>query len=433
MDKNTKIDTLKERHNDLYIEALDKGLTLLKTEGRKDEIMDLIRDIVTLSANPITIDNYRWLSDVAGKWQSALSSKLNIPMTIKIAKPSRNLFPKLPPGKALTNDEIEYWITRNAEVFGLGRKARIFRDSSKEEEAWDKQMAEVYFISDVLDGKINFASRIAYTSYELIERIWLKDVKLLRAYMTWQKRGGGVDHTCEIDDYLETGNHSREMLVNSGIKALPTEFGEAKAYIEKKYLTDGKIDTKNNHEAWSLVERKAKRIDDTNKLYKEPPERHDSNMNWFNAEHYVKMFYENIIDAVIKDEEEKVLTVLKAFQYSKAKENGWWIINSFEAALAIYFLNPIRIETLWKKAVDKPKPTSSVETEEKVQSWPEEIIVPKECEDKFVATGETIMYNGVMTELIMNTLLEQLNNEEQKKAVKRLFDKSRLIHKETTL
>ena len=78
-------------------------------------------------------------------------------------------------------------------------------------------------------------------------------------------------------------------------------------------------------------------------------------------------------------------------------------------------------------------PTSSVESEEKVQSWPQGIIVPKECEDKFAATNETIMYNGVMTKSIMNAFLTQLNNEEHKKAIKRLYDKSRLIHEETTL
>lgn len=60
MDKNIEIDALKIRHNDLYDEVLNNGLTFLKTEGKKDKVMNLIRDIETLSANPKTIDNYRW-------------------------------------------------------------------------------------------------------------------------------------------------------------------------------------------------------------------------------------------------------------------------------------------------------------------------------------------------------------------------------------
>ena len=242
---------------------------------------------------------------MAVKWQAALSSKLNIPMTIKIAKPSRNLLPKLSPGKALTDNEIEYWVTRNAEVFGLCRKVRIHRDSTKEEDIWDQQMAEIYFVSDVLEGKINFASRISSGSYDRLEGTWLKDVKLLGAYLRWQNRGGGESKTSEEDDFLEAGMHFRKLLTNNGIKARKTEFGEAKAYIEKHYLTNDKVDTEKNNEAYWLIRKKAERINETSKLFKEPPERHSDDMNWFNAEHYVKMFYENIIEAVIKENDEK--------------------------------------------------------------------------------------------------------------------------------
>ena len=60
----------------------------------------------------------------------------------------------------------------------------------------------------------------------------------------------------------------------------------------------------------------------------------------------MKMFYEHIIPAVLQNDEESVLTVLKAFQFSN--ENSYnLIINCFEAALPIYFLNPGIVEKLW--------------------------------------------------------------------------------------
>jgi len=76
----------------------------------------------------------------------------------------------------------------------------------------------------------------------------------------------------------------------------------------------------------------------------------DATANWSKAREYAKLFYENIIPAVKKDDPEKVENVLKAFGFSETQEHHYYsMINCFEVALAIYFLPDKIIRNLWEK------------------------------------------------------------------------------------
>ena len=44
---------------------------------------------------------------------------------------------------------------------------------------------ETFFVSEVLEGSINFASNITSESYWRLEEVWLQQVKTLRAYLLW--------------------------------------------------------------------------------------------------------------------------------------------------------------------------------------------------------------------------------------------------------
>ena len=73
--------------------------------------------------------------------------------------------------------------------------------------------------------------------------------------------------------------------------------------------------------------------------------------NWCNAETYVKMFYENIIPAVLEKNQEnakeKALTVLKSLQFSESTAIRYHVVNCFEVVLAMHFINAQVIKELW--------------------------------------------------------------------------------------
>ena len=70
------------------------------------------------------------------------------------------------------------------------------------------------------------------------------------------------------------------------------------------------------------------------------------------AELYVRLFYDNIVDAVLKGTEQKVMNVLKAFEFSVRPENSFHLINCFEMSIAINFLNKSQVSALWKRIVN---------------------------------------------------------------------------------
>ncbi len=166
----------------------------------------------------------------------------------------------------------------------------------------------------------------------------------------------------------------------------------------------------------------------------------DREHNWILAETYVRMFYENIIPAVVQNDKEKVLRVLKAFQYSKT--SGFLINNCFEVASAIYFLNPETIQSLWVKSKDEPVPESNVESVVPVNSWPEDFTVDEPVNTRLWISKyrNEIDFEGVMLEVERDALLTALKlatsgnpAQEHIDAIEALYKQSRLIHEETTL
>ena len=425
------IDKIKHTHEKLYKKVFEDYLIIKDTSSEESkkyvkQIEDLLGEISGLSDTEISIDDYDWLNDAAMKWQVVFSSILNIPKNVQISPPKHHL-KSLLPKMFFSEEELGKRLTGRAFKFAKDRIKKEDLDtlvrrylSSQDEMDRDRHNAEVSLAAEIIDEEINFAYDIDQESYKHLENIWLKDVKEYKAYFVWKERcGKGIERN-EKDYYYNACKAIREKLVDVDIKVPLSYFYEVKDYLETRYLINEKIDPKRAEE---LIRKKADRIWQTTNG------RFDKEINWHLAEAYVRMLYENIIPAVIEKDECKTLMVLRAFQYSKAPENRYLIINCFETAIAICFLDQDIIQNLWKSKRDLCGFSMVY-----VKDWPEDID-SSICEKRFRfdSKEQQIICEGEMTEEEKNSLIDQLSRDDHKKAVAALFYQSRLDPKEITL
>ena len=258
------------------------------------------------------------------------------PEIVERPLPSQRFPSSLPVTNAFSEKELHSMLTRDAHIFSLLRHMPINIQINTEEAYLDWRQATVQLASNILDGSINFSVRIASPSYFHLEDVWLQEVLRLRTYFLWKRRGE-IDLGLDKIDYQQVCDDLHQKLISYDIKADITQFKEAKLYLEDHYLSNNRLDM-GKESVRLLVARKATRIYETTGM-RNPKE------NWIKAENYAKMFYESIIPAVLDDDPEKVLTILKCLQYNtKAPETDWGVINCFEAVLAIYFLKPKTIQ-----------------------------------------------------------------------------------------
>ncbi len=252
-----------------------------------------------------------------------------------------------PPDYMLTDEEIDNWLRNYAKYFQLIQISRGV-PASQDQMIEARHAAIVHLAGDVLEGRLNFARRISQNSYCLLERVWLREIKIQLAYFNWLERGARYDPGHERDDYLAAIDHIGDLLFNDGIKAHRSEFENARLYIEQLYLTEGKVRLE-KVATTELVKIKAHRILETTLSQ-------NTEESWFHAEEYVKMFYENIIPAVMVDDQKATFKIIESFAFSDAVQNNYQVINCFEMALAIYFLNPKTLYDICKMKGYRPWP-----------------------------------------------------------------------------
>jgi hypothetical protein len=389
------------------------------------------KDIAALqdkAGNASSFEEYRRVSDAIIQWQSIYSSIFSAPKSIPIPPPKKEWKPDLL--SYFTEKEIEDWIRRNAAFLSYANYAN---NGYKAEDLENWHSAEVLFAYEVLVGKTNFASRIGEKSFYHLQRVWLKDVKVLMAYYRWVgKKTVFTDHDV---DYFQACNDIRELLVNRDIKAGASEFDKVQAFLESRYLDEDQklIDSSKDPTVYDLINQKANRIYATSRSP-------DTELNWISAEVYVKMFYENIIPAVVHKDVERTLRVLKAFQYSKT--NKFMVIDCFEAILAIYYLDIEVIEGLWKSSLQiKDQDDSILESRVAYKNWPADFRKKNDekCKTRFWYTETEIGFKGVMSAIERDCLARIIEEHyssqksEMQSAINLLFSKSRFIRKETTL
>lgn len=420
-------------------------------EVRLSEIEALVNELKVLARRVDALDDYRWVSDALLKWQVTVTNVLDEPINTDVPPMSRFLSaptsltnvldepidtdlprmpsalsaPTSPAGRCLTLHEVEHLLRSLAEASAAHRKLLTGRRSSPEEMIDDYNNAQALFALDVISGKINFPSRIGPDCYPILQQTWLKEAKSVLAYLLWLDRVDDRLISDPLDDYFRAVWSIRNLLVNEGIKAKRQEFDIVKGYLDRRYLANGFLDYGKREEARTLVQIKARRVYDVTRNA-------DAEGNWLAAERFTKLFYENITPAAVESNKEATLNVLKAFQFSKAPEHQYWIITSFEAILAIYFLDVSLVRQLWDESAAKGIPEAAATSTVKVASWPDGFVVPESCRSTFSYSGSEILFRGVMSGPQLDDLSKGLNAT-QLGALRELFERSRLIREEATL
>ena len=453
MNKLHNIDDIKSEHDRLYSFATTEVPSFL-SEARKnylsetvvpdstnllaqdkkysnllDQINQLLSAMKVFFQSSTSLEDNLWLINATVLWKGVFTSILNIPRKISLGEPPKHLLPSLPStsGSGLTELELDGLVRQQAEYFEVARIAKLCIPHSEEEQKISLRLANTYLASEILDGKINFAKRLSSLSYYRLEKYWLKDIKDFRAYFVWQNRGGEFNDKDREKDYLLACDHIRDMLVNDQIKALPIEFGEAKQYLERQYLNGSKVD---EGKAREIIKIKANRLAEL-----QGNKEDHSFIDWVDAVTYVKMFYENIIPAVLDGDADAVLAILKAFQFTRIDQmqhiTKHHIVNCFEVAIATYFISPIHILEHWKHAEEHGTPLSAFDAAVPFTGNSQYFNIPSDLRDKMWFSEGRINFKGIMKQSEKQVL--DTSNPEYAILINELFNASRLIHKETTL
>ncbi len=265
--------------------------------------------------------------------------------------------------------------------------------STTEEMEMDWQEARSYFALNVLKRVIIF-THLSPNSYVHLEKTWLRKVKEILAYFYW--KAGSRNGTEK--DFFEAAREIRSWMLEREQSNLE-DFHKIKAYLLERYLTEDYFLDETKPHAYKLIAIKAKRI-------WEMTGESNSERNWHKALLYVKLFYENIIGAVLDSDKVKTTKILEAFEFSKAPENKFIIINAFEAALAIEFLD----KGVLNKLIDSPEHDINMVS---VDRWPEKLISLRYLEERLEYDQESgqVIYIGKMDVSIKTKLLAEIKKE----------------------
>jgi len=352
---------LKTQHQQLYEEALRNCRIIADDPNTQKKFLEkfdrLLAGMKAYSHHIQTFEDQRWLKDALIKWHSAFSSVLGIPRDVLGQVEVQP--PRPESRKPLSKGELTKYIETTAffkshsrmvmkiDKLGEDRRNTIIRRfqqnpdkiyeiiseeivNTEEERHTDWYNATVSTASEILDGKINFAYQMGSDTYDHLEETWLKDVKLMKAYFIWKRKGSNWGG--EQENYDEACWDIRRRLLDPQFKAPLDYFAEAKAYLQDRYLRNDEID-EGKENTTRLIQTKAKRICQTTGDCNEE-------VNRQRAERYIRMYYENIVPAVENKKVESIDKVLEAFRFSKEFGRRYLIINCFEAAIAMYFLDP---------------------------------------------------------------------------------------------
>jgi hypothetical protein len=361
---------LKKQHKHLFDRALAESSSLIDNGAEMAdfiaEVDCFLEELRQLSGEAETVEDYEWISDAALKWQLIFSSVLNVPHSaVMLSAPSLLKSPE--PLKFYTDEELYKWCEGTALQQSLVRRTNFLLkgdsplvkllDSTPEQRDRDWQDAEMLFAIKVLEGGFHLARQLGPDSYHRLEQQWLSEVKRAKAFFLWEDRMDKLAQPSRHEqDYLEACRQLRVQLIRKDLKARPQEFEEVKGYLVSRYLAEGALDAKEpevdkkyrfapeKDDALDLVRKKAFRIGQATGGI-------DPAKDWEDALAYCRAFYDNIIPAVIEEDpvhrKEHSLLALRAFDLSQGQEYRNQIINCFEVALAIYFLDADIVESLW--------------------------------------------------------------------------------------
>ncbi|MGZ4841118.1 MAG: hypothetical protein ACXV5J_05185 [Candidatus Angelobacter sp.] len=351
--------TIQERHQTLYDAFLRNELTA-NNKLRLGELKLLLQDIEGQSKNVASVQDYRQLHDVVEQWRKAGPAlQLNL-RDITLLPPSPDQLAQQPsaPPPVWPDSSLHDWLVLKASEFSKNRAlawskslsvdeiVRRHRESMSEDQAhqqanYDWSQAELYLASYVIDGQFDLVRSLTPESYRRLEgedgTMWLQRVKQLKAYMNWKSRGEGWGEEAARADYAKASREIVDQVFRPERKAPQSAFLPIQEYIEKHFLAkdafskDATLDpAKERTKLW--LEVKARRLSETRGV--DDPAA---------AEDFMRKYYENIITAVLgggEKNEKSTRSVIEALGLCSAFSHYDAMVNCFEMALAIYFLDP---------------------------------------------------------------------------------------------
>ena len=347
-------------HEEMLDEIRCQGQQIASDDRRGKEFMNrfdgLVGQFKQLAGQVNSEEEFDWLTRVACQWEepyfSVFRKPRNLRAEIGISVPPPGLEPAYKP---LPDQNVQDYLRAKANDIARERKlTRLFQrwaelkshpdrlhaeipsqpDEMKEDWYW----ASVYFAADVLEGEIRFANRIGPELYPMLEGVWLKDVKRLKAYLLWEHDGSHWQPDGGKEYFFKAANLVRDTALGEKLKASPSTFAHAKTYIEQLYLSDGVVNSVGDSTAHHLVVNKAQRI------WAHSARRRGAEANWAEAERYVRGFYEHIIPAVKEADPQHIAALAEAFCSAHRGPRPCDIVNCFEAALVVYYVDPEKLK-----------------------------------------------------------------------------------------
>jgi len=278
-------------------------------------------------------------------------------------------------------------------LYGSVDALEIMMPSTEQERNIDWQEAEATFSLNVLKRLISF-TQLSPESYAHLENTWIRKAKEILAYYYWLS-GSSVGH---YTDFMHAGVEIRKWLLNRDQLEVK-DFATVKYYLSSRYLKSDLTLNDESDYTKELIRKKAHRIWEINNNSKREE-------NWFRAKLYVKLFYENIIDAIVEKDKNKIAKILEAFEFSKSQKNGFLIINTFEVALAVEFID----KNVLAELIDTPAyDLNMVPLEKYFSSLTDVLDVDKNLE--FNEPSCQLIYHGIMPDETLQRLISAANKD----------------------
>jgi len=355
--KMTSLFTIDQSHKNLYTAFLKKRVA----PGFEKELKQLFNEITELSGKVPSLEDYEKLCELVEEWKAAGPALVGLGIKIDIDEILLTAPDKIlqtdPDQPIWTENSLEFWLRQKSDQLNKERAlawylpvsmnevVRAFEDNLSAEAAerirdsnWGQ--AELYLAADILAGGPDLARSLSPESFWRLEgsngQIWLQDIKTLRAYLNWKDRGGGWGEEEAKRDYLRVcqdliDNPDRPSLINPYRKAPQAAFDPVQKYIQAGILDQAGSVEFGKDKARRWVQVKAQRLMDTG--YAEHIGQGEQA-----AKKQMKMFYENITRAVLGLDEESTLSVLAGLGLHPMHQVNDVIVNCFEMAVAVYFL-----------------------------------------------------------------------------------------------
>ena len=335
----TELSTIQQKHRELYSLFLER-----REQVKPDAVNKLLDDIAEQSAQVESIEEYLWLRDAMDQWRTAGGIlRIDLSRTLSIPSPDRPLKRRCEFTVWLDSDlqrRLEFQANEFArrravqwyqalsveQIFNVYRKT-LSPQQAREESEKDWNLAEIHFASDVLEGSTDLR-QITGGSYWRLEgkygRMWLEEVKKLKAYFRWRARGGGWGQYEADLDYLQVCQEVNGLLWNPQRKLGRAAFEPVEEHLRQHFLDkEGRLDAgKDRAKVWT--EAKGER------------------QGRESAQVFMKLYYDNIVRAVSYRDQDATSAVVEALGVRKTTPNYEPMVNCFEMIVAVDFL-PVEV------------------------------------------------------------------------------------------